>query len=599
MSRRGADFSANDLDFFKGASKADASTLSIRKAGNDAESIKEARERKQRKAAAQKAALAMATSIDSKRRGNAPKQIIYRRGKAPSWARTTTSSVQSAGGNGAASGKGRRARGSRFSQSAQLNVQLTEESAKTAAEIAKRSMQTSAGAKQSKSTNNSYAEAMILSASSSSDSSDSSDGSDGSDSDDDDDNKGGVDDKSIVVRNARYEAGSVGVKTQNDDKERHVIQSSGSASSSSDSDEEKDISRYERRRRLKERLVARRAQGKQPNDHHEKDAAGPNTIHTSKSDSNQSVQDQVRHGEGPSLVKEQLNKRSPTRLSDLQESSSSRSTSSGSSESGSSSDSDSDDDFVTKTAKPMFVRRDRRKHIAAQEAEDDAKLAKFRDRKLTLKAQKVQAAREYLDGTNPAAAAKAAALLVKPVDEMPDDTDGVDSAAEYQEWRKREFARLFKSITLEEAKEAEDEERARRRGMTDAEVRIELAKQGRDVEKEKLEARKLKPRLGFLQKYHHKGAFYIDDDTVQEAVRNTNVSNAIGGDNSTSGAKDVRKQNLNAGTGFDRFDKKNLPKILQVRGNDFFKKGRSKHTHLADVDTSKDSIFGASKSRRR
>ena len=56
-----------------------------------------------------------------------------------------------------------------------------------------------------------------------------------------------------------------------------------------------------------------------------------------------------------------------------------------------------------------------------------------------------------------------------------------------------------------------------------------LASQGRDVEREKMEARKAKPRQGFLQKYHHKGAFYIDDDTVQEAVRNTNVAKAGGG----------------------------------------------------------------------
>ena len=32
-------------------------------------------------------------------------------------------------------------------------------------------------------------------------------------------------------------------------------------------------------------------------------------------------------------------------------------------------------------------------------------------------------------------------------------------------------------------------------------------------------------------------------------------------------------------------DKTMLPKILQKRKNDFGKKGQSKHTHLADVDT--------------
>ena len=80
--------------------------------------------------------------------------------------------------------------------------------------------------------------------------------------------------------------------------------------------------------------------------------------------------------------------------------------------------------------------------------------------------------------------------------------------------------------------------------MTDAEVRAELASQGRDVERERMEARKSRPRQGFLQKYHHKGAFYIDDDTVQEAVRNTNVANSVGGTGSDR-SSDIRKQDLN------------------------------------------------------
>ena len=282
-------------------------------------------------------------------------------------------------------------------------------------------------------------------------------------------------------------------------------------------------------------------------------------------------------------------------------SSSSSATSSGSSGSSDSSGSDTDsddDDIVSKSSKPIFVRRDKRRNIAAQEADEDEKLAKLRDRELTLKAQRAQSARSFLDGTNASAVAAAAALVKVADDDMPDDTDGLDDAVEYQAWRQREFERLYRTINTQEAADAEEEERARRRRMTDAEVRAELASQGRDVEREKIEARKAKPRLGFLQKYHHKGAFYIDDDTVQEAVRNTNVTNA-GAEGSGEGSADVRKQDLNKSTGFDRFDKKSLPKVMQVRGNDFFKKGRSKHTHLADVDTSKESMFGAGVRRRK
>ena len=113
-------------------------------------------------------------------------------------------------------------------------------------------------------------------------------------------------------------------------------------------------------------------------------------------------------------------------------SSDSSDTTSGSSASSGSSDSDSDGDFVSKSCKPIFVSRSKRTNIAAQEINENIKLAKFRDRELTLKAQRAQSARSFLDGTNASAVAAAAAMVKEVNDEMPDDTDGLDDAAEYQ-----------------------------------------------------------------------------------------------------------------------------------------------------------------------
>ena len=75
-----------------------------------------------------------------------------------------------------------------------------------------------------------------------------------------------------------------------------------------------------------------------------------------------------------------------------------------------------------------------------------------------------------------------------------------------------------------------------------------------------------KEKWGFMQKYYHKGVFYMDDDSLK----------ADG---------DVRKNNFNEPTLEDKFDKEKLPAVLQVKN--FGKRGRTKYTHLADQDTTK------------
>ena len=69
----------------------------------------------------------------------------------------------------------------------------------------------------------------------------------------------------------------------------------------------------------------------------------------------------------------------------------------------------------------------------------------------------------------------------------------------------------------------------------------------------------------FLQKYYHKGAFYMDSTSLSKD------------------AHDVRKKKYDEVTGEDNFNFKLLPKVLQVKN--FGKRGRSKYTHLLDQDT--------------
>ena len=68
-----------------------------------------------------------------------------------------------------------------------------------------------------------------------------------------------------------------------------------------------------------------------------------------------------------------------------------------------------------------------------------------------------------------------------------------------------------------------------------------------------------KGKYRFLQKYYHRGAFYLDKDD-------------------TTLRQDFSKPTLE-----DHFDKSILPKVMQVKN--FGRSGRTKYTHLLDQDT--------------
>lgn len=68
-----------------------------------------------------------------------------------------------------------------------------------------------------------------------------------------------------------------------------------------------------------------------------------------------------------------------------------------------------------------------------------------------------------------------------------------------------------------------------------------------------------KGKYKFLQKYYHRGAFYLDKE------------------------EEVFKQDFSAPTLEDHFDKTILPKVMQVKN--FGRCGRTKYTHLVDQDT--------------
>ena len=149
-------------------------------------------------------------------------------------------------------------------------------------------------------------------------------------------------------------------------------------------------------------------------------------------------------------------------------------------------------------------------------------------------------------------------------EDMVDDTDGLDPEAEYAAWKLRELKRLKRDREAIEQREKEIEEIERRRNLTQAEREAEDREY---LEQQKEEREEGRGKAGFLQRYHHKGAFFQDNETA-EVLRKRDLM----------GAKFVDQvQNREA-----------LPQYMQVRDmTKLGKKGRTRYTDLRGEDTGK------------
>ena len=156
---------------------------------------------------------------------------------------------------------------------------------------------------------------------------------------------------------------------------------------------------------------------------------------------------------------------------------------------------------------------------------------------------------------------------------MPDDTDDLENEEEIQAWKQREFDRIMRFRMKEEQQlfvianemtnQQEEAEKLRREKMTDE----ELEKENEKLVKEGIRKKKQEHVQGtFLQKYYHKGVFYLDEDSIKND-------------------DDIRNRDFHAPTEKDMVDKRTLPKIMQVR--EFGKRSQSKWTYLRNEDTTK------------
>ncbi|KAG4074708.1 hypothetical protein HA402_008806 [Bradysia odoriphaga] len=202
--------------------------------------------------------------------------------------------------------------------------------------------------------------------------------------------------------------------------------------------------------------------------------------------------------------------------------------------------------------KPLFVRKRDRATIAEKEKEA------AKQRQLEYEAKKVAKERRRQTLKLVEDSVKKDLEKAKPESSEPniDDvcTDDENDEVEYEAWKLRELKRIKRDREEKEQVDRERLEVERLRNMTEEERRQDARQNPKTVTN-----KAAKGKYKFLQKYFHRGAFYLDEED------------------------DVLKRDFAQATLEDHFDKTILPKVMQVKN--FGRCGRTKYTHLVDQDT--------------
>nr|XP_034348045.1 LOW QUALITY PROTEIN: microfibrillar-associated protein 1A-like [Arvicanthis niloticus] len=215
------------------------------------------------------------------------------------------------------------------------------------------------------------------------------------------------------------------------------------------------------------------------------------------------------------------------------------------------------EDEMEPPLKPVFIRKKDRVTVQEREAEalkqkeleQEAKCMAEKRRKYALKIVE-ETKKEPEENKRSLAALDAL------------NTDDENEEEEYEAWKVRELKRIKREREDREALEKEKAEIECMRNLTEEERRAELRADGKVITN-----KAVKGKYKFLQKYYHRGAFFMDED------------------------EEVYKRDFSAPTLEDHFNKTILPKVRQVKN--FGRSGCTKYTHLVDQDTTSfDSVWG-------
>jgi len=335
-----------------------------------------------------------------------------------------------------------------------------------------------------------------------------------------------------------------------------------------DSDDSSSSSDEEDRRR--ERLKARNRKRQEPQVIHAVTQA-PAAKNEIEIEPPQSEGPKIAMKESPSSAvgKEGTRKREPAKKQSSSSESESSNGDSSDSDGASSSSDDSSNEEEEAIAKPVFVPKNKRNMLQSQEKkwEEEEKrvereIARTEKRKMESRAMvaktvaAVQSANVDEDAEEEGGGA---------INAPPNDDDDVDCEMERDAWEVRELRRLLDSMDELKRREKEMVERERRRQMTDEEVlqwdvstgRYHAPGSNRDGQ----------PTGKFLQRFYHRGAFYMAEDEWDE--------------------DDVRRKAAGyarAATGDDKINRSALPEVMQVKGFGFARQN-TKYKGLTKEDT--------------
>lgn len=224
---------------------------------------------------------------------------------------------------------------------------------------------------------------------------------------------------------------------------------------------------------------------------------------------------------------------------------------------------------VRAMAKPTFVSAKDRATVRQREAEEAAAAAAA-GAAVARKAERKEETRRLVVEEVQREAAAAEREAEEDAAQVDTDDDRADAEDEYSLWRERELARLMEDFEAALRIEERREEVERVRSMDDETRRAYEAVVARREGGGAGKGDGDKSKIGFLQKYYHKGAFFqADADDAMQA----------------SFDRSIYDRDFNQATGDDKLDKSLLPEVMQVKN--FGKMSRSKWTHLSAEDTSR------------
>ncbi|XP_052866483.1 microfibrillar-associated protein 1 [Anopheles cruzii] len=203
--------------------------------------------------------------------------------------------------------------------------------------------------------------------------------------------------------------------------------------------------------------------------------------------------------------------------------------------------------------KPLFVRKKDRTTVIEKEREANRQKQLEYESKKAAKERRKQTLR-LVEDTIKKELEKAKVENEPSLNDV--NTDDENDEVEYEAWKLRELKRIKRDREEKEQVDKEKQEVERLRNLTEEERRQEQRNNPKQITN-----KNAKGKYKFLQKYYHRGAFYLDQED------------------------DVYKQDFSAPTLEDHFDKTILPKVMQVKN--FGRCGRTKYTHLVDQDTTK------------